>query len=40
MGGAKTSFSAYYPGYYNLYTKISLASGSGANSICVDDWNL
>ena len=40
MGGAKTSYSAYYPGYYNLYTKFSLTSGSGANSICVDDDNI
>ncbi|AJA48480.1 phage-like protein [Clostridium pasteurianum DSM 525 = ATCC 6013] len=41
MGGAKTSFSAYYPGYYNLYTKIYLTLGGGtANAICIDDNNI
>jgi hypothetical protein len=41
MGGAESYSSIYYPGYYNLYTKISLTSGSGTvNSICVDDNNI
>ncbi|UZW12552.1 hypothetical protein OSC52_11870 [Clostridium pasteurianum] len=40
MGGANTYSSVYYPGYYNLYNKITLTSGSGANSICIDDNNI
>ena len=32
---------SYYPGYYNLYTKVTLTAGSSsANAICVDDSNI
>ncbi len=40
LGGAGTSGSVYYPGYYNLYAKLNLSPGSSSvNAICFDDNN-
>jgi hypothetical protein len=39
--GVGANSSTYYPGYYNLYTKVNLPSiNSNVNSICVDDTNI